>query len=190
VISYRKVAKAIKKYQKEFRYEYVDTPWLVSDEAVNVTLPADRHGFELGHPSLKPGKLVGSGEQGFIQMMLNGELRKGASYVTAGPCFRDEETVDRLRQYSFFKVELIRIASWGDKLSIVDAHRMARDAEDVIYQLYGPGARVVRTSEGYDLEVQGVEIGSYGIRSYQGHSWVYGTGLALPRTPTAFRTQG
>lgn len=185
MINYRRAAKAIKRYQK-LGYTYVDTPWLVSDEAIAATLPPGKHGFELGHPTLKPGKLVGSAEQGFIQLMLDNAIRPG-NYVSAGPCFRDEEVVDQTHQYAFFKVELITIqSSTGTRLTDSDARYMASEVEDVLYEMYGFGAHVVKTPDGWDIEVEGVEVGSYGVREYNGHRWVYGTGLALPRTPIAF----
>jgi hypothetical protein len=37
------------------------------------------------------------------------------------------------------------------------------------------------TSEGIDLYLNGIEVGSYGIRKHNSYQWVYGTGLALPR---------
>lgn len=188
VINYRRVAKAIKKYQK-IGYTYIDTPWLVSDEAMLATLPSHRKGFELGHSTLKPGKLVGSAEQGFIQLMLDEKIQPG-NYVSAGPCFRDEENVDALHQYAFFKVELIQIIHPRDPMPTHGAARvMANDADEVLYNMYGPGAQVVRTPEGWDIEVEGVEIGSYGVREYKGHRWVYGTGLALPRTHIAYKVR-
>lgn len=187
MINYQRVAKAIKKYQK-MGYVYIDTPWLVSDEAVIATLPPNRQGFELGHPTLKPGKLVGSAEQGFIQLMLDDKLRPGR-YVSAGPCFRDENPVDRLHQYTFFKVELISYAGTIKKNTDTTARMMANDADEVLYNMYEPGARVVTTSEGWDIEVEGVEVGSYGMREYKGHLWTYGTGLALPRTSQAYKVR-
>lgn len=184
-INYRHVGKAIKKYEK-LGYTYIDTPWLVGEEAMRATLPPGKHGFELGHPTLKPGKLVGSAEQGFIQLMLDDAIRPGR-YVSAGPCFRDEEVVDRTHQYTFFKVELIEIqSSTGLKLTDSDARYMASEVEEVLYELYGPGCRTVKTNDGWDLEVEGVEVGSFGVREYKSHKWVYGTGLALPRTPIAY----
>ncbi len=185
-INYRRVAKAIKKYQK-LGYTYIDTPWLVSDEAVTATLPPNRIGFELGHPTLKPGRLVGSAEQGFIQMMLDDKLRPG-HYVSAGPCFRDEDPVDRLHQYAFFKVELISYAGTSS-LTETAARVMANDADTVLYDMYGHGGRVVKTPEGWDIEVEGVEVGSYGVREHKGHRWAYGTGLALPRTSQAYKVR-
>jgi len=41
-----------------------------------------------------------------------------------------------------------------------------------------------RTAIGWDLNLYGQEIGSYGIRKLGGHHWVYGTGLAEPRFST------
>jgi hypothetical protein len=40
---------------------------------------------------------------------------------------------------------------------------------------------IIETKEGFDLEVSGIEIGSYGIRSCEYLKWIYGTGLAEPR---------
>jgi len=190
MINYRRVAKAIKRYQK-IGYTYVDTPWLVSEEAMRATLPLDRQGFELRSPSLNAGKLVGSAEQGFIQLMLDDKLRPGC-YVSAGPCFRDEPVVDKLHSYTFFKVELIQIQGPGShalKLTNSDARHMANDVDTVLYEMYGPGARVVKTEEGWDIEVEGVEVGSFGVREYNDHRWVYGTGLALPRTSIAYKVR-
>ncbi len=185
MINYRRVAKAIKKYEK-LGYTYIDTPWLVSEEAASVTLPPGRQGFELGLSTLKPCKLVGSAEQGFIQLMLDNAIRPGR-YVSAGPCFRDEEVVDRLHQHTFFKVELISIPWRKDDSMSSDAFGMMHDVIDVLYEMYGPGAKGVKTADGWDIEVEGVEVGSYGVREYKSHRWVYGTGLALPRTPIAYK---
>jgi hypothetical protein len=41
--------------------------------------------------------------------------------------------------------------------------------------------KIVTTSDGYDIEYNGVEIGSYGIRKTSFLEWIYGTGLAEPR---------
>ncbi len=190
MINYRRVAKAIKQYER-IGYEYVDTPWLVSDQAIAATLPAGKHGFELGHPTLKPGKLVGSAEQGFIQLMLDEKLRPGL-YCSAGPCFRDETQVDATHLYAFFKVELIKVYGRTETSYEHDVRLMAHDARAVLEHLYGPNGfcQLVKTEEGLDLEVDGVEVGSYGYREREGHRWVYGTGLALPRASQAYKVRG
>ena len=40
---------------------------------------------------------------------------------------------------------------------------------------------IVKTEEGLDIELNGIEIGSYGYRSYKDFHWIYGTALAEPR---------
>ncbi len=54
---------------------------------------------------------MGSAEQGFVQLMLDGKLPLG-SHMAAGPCFRDDE-VDDLHQKTFFKVELIIVTDYA-----------------------------------------------------------------------------
>ena len=115
-------------------------------------------------------------------MMLDETLRPGC-YCSAGPCFRDEPTLDKHHRYAFFKLELIH---YGDNL--MSARRMAHEADLVMWNLFGEEhvVKCVETAEGYDLEVNGIEVGSYGRREHKGHKWIYGTGLALPRATSAF----
>ena len=40
---------------------------------------------------------------------------------------------------------------------------------------------IVKTEQGFDLEYNGIELGSYGIRSCEYLDWIYATGLAEPR---------
>lgn len=164
-------------------YHYVEAPWIVTEEAIKATLPPGKFGYSLGHPNYSPGFLVGSAEQSFLQMILEDRLPAG-KYFAMGPCFRDDE-VDELHSKSFFKVELIEVIK--DKQSFGDVD------DDSIYSLMmtckrffedfcGHPLTVVPTSQtSYDLELAGIEVGSYGLRRYAGHKWIYGTGLALPR---------
>jgi hypothetical protein len=41
------------------------------------------------------------------------------------------------------------------------------------------------TPEGIDLVLNGIEVGSYGVRTVGNRTWTYGTGLALPRFTVA-----
>jgi aspartyl-tRNA synthetase len=43
--------------------------------------------------------------------------------------------------------------------------------------------KVVKTDFGFDIELNGIELGSYGIRRNQENKllWIHGTGLAEPR---------
>jgi len=188
MIDYRLVARAIDAYERE-GYDYVETPWLVSGNALEATLPSDRHGFRLGHPAREPRSncLVGSAEQGFLQLMLDDALRPG-HYCSAGPCFRDEPTVDDQHQLSFFKIELIHYLGQNqDWLDATNPRVMAHHADMVMWRLFDKEheLKCVQTEAGYDLQINGVEVGSYGKREHAGHRWVYGTGLALPRATFA-----
>lgn len=189
-VNYQTVSRAISLYASK-GYKYVDTPWYVTAAAMSATLPSDRVGFSMWHPELPHDKfLVGSAEQGFLQLMLDGTIQPG-SYCSAGPCFRDEPTVDELHRYSFFKLELIKIYAANEVPELLDVWKIAHLVKDVHADLYWLGEkskkqlRVVKTDVGYDLELAGVEVGSYGLREHNGHRWLYGTGLALPRAQIA-----
>lgn len=188
-INYQTVSRAISAYSTR-GYKYVDTPWMVSGNALTVTLPPGRHGFAVSHPEREPrsNNLVGSAEQGFIQLMLNGEIEPG-SWCSAGPCFRDEPEVDEMHRLSFFKVELIKICSPTETVDLIDVWKMAQLAaqvhSDVFFATNSRDFYIRRTDVGYDLELKGVEVGSYGTREHAGHRWLYGTGLALPRAQLA-----
>lgn len=166
-------------YYSGLGYRYVEAPWIVTSEAVNVTLPPGRTAY-----TTMGGVLVGSAEQSFIHMALNGMLGEG-DYVAATPCFRDD-AVDQLHQQTFFKVELISLSPQPLEPSLVAS--MARMAQDFFTHMPGGDeAVIVRTQEGFDIELHGVELGSYGYRSYAGWHWIYGTGLAEPRYSLATR---
>ncbi len=175
---------AARSWYSRWGYRYVEAPWIVTQKAIKVTLPPGRCGYSLGHPEYSPGFLVGSAEQAFLQMMFDGQLPAG-KYFAAGPCFRDEDKVDDLHSRSFFKVELIHVIE--DKQTFEDVD------DDSVYDLMSTCKRFFEDRCGqltsvvptghmmYDIELGGVEIGSYGLRTYENHKWVYGTGLALPR---------
>jgi hypothetical protein len=190
-INYQTVSRAISLYSSK-GYKYVDTPWMVSGNALEVTLPPDRHGFAVTHPEREPrsNNLVGSAEQGFIQLMLNAQIEPG-SYCSAGPCFRDEPEVNELHRLCFFKLELIKIYAPEEVPQLIDTWKMAHLAKDIHAELYWLSKksqerlRMVKTEPGYDLELAGIEVGSYGLREHAGHRWLYGTGLALPRAQIA-----
>jgi hypothetical protein len=172
-INYKRVGEAIEHYGK-IGYEYIEAPWLVSKEAIDITRP----------PTVKPfetfmGQLVASGEQSFLEM--RNDLCPSRKYQCATPCFRDDKP-DKFHLTYFFKVELI-IVLWKtdepDKylnMIIMDAYNFHRR-----YFGYGTYPVVVDTDIGKDINICGVEVGSYGFREHNGFRWIYGTGLAEPR---------
>jgi len=173
-IQYSLIAKAIEFYHLN-GYSYIEAPWVVSKDALSATLPPNKFGYGLYHPNQPLNYLVGSAEQSLIQMMLNGDLKYGDKICAAGPCFRDD-IIDEFHFPYFFKVELMEIN--GDENSV---HRIMRTVKGFIDIINGPLVNTLKTEDGFDLTVNGVEIGSYGIRTFKGYTWAYGTGLALPR---------
>jgi len=176
MINYKNVATAIDFYINR-GYTYIEVPWLVSQLAINVTLPKNHNSI-----STKYGELVGSAEQSFIQLFLDKKLFAG-KYVTASPCFRDDE-IDEFHSRHFFKVELFEcweeIGFGGIESTIM------KDALDFFKSLPGGENSCIKNTKlyppyEYDIEISNVEIGSYGSRHFNGWHWYYGTGYADPR---------
>jgi hypothetical protein len=113
---------------------------------------------------------------------MRGKLNPG-KYMAATPCFRDD-LVDDLHHKYFFKVELIDVLasppSVEDKVAL--PKKMAECALDLFLNLpNGRPCQIVSTPEGLDIELHGVELGSYGYRRLGDFHWIYGTGYADPR---------
>lgn len=163
-------------------YEYLEVPWLVGREAVDITKPPHARNFETF-----AGCLVASGEQSFLAV--RDSLERGKKYQCVTPCFRDEQQHDELHRQWFVKLELMYVLMpWDIREDKV--LEVVQDALDFFWHFAcGCELRVVRTENGYDIEVNGVEVGSYGYREYNGFRWVYGTGIAQPRFAQAFWTK-
>lgn len=172
-INWSRIAQVISIYQS-MGYQYLEVPWIISDEATNITLPAGRQIVRSND-----GALVGSAEQSFIQLMLDGKLEPG-QYVAATPCFRDDQ-VDELHQQYFFKVELIDYATSEFVNIQQNLNKMMTDAHILMRSIGAKEASLVRTADGFDIELNGIELGSYGYRKFKDNFWIYGTGLAEPR---------
>lgn len=175
VIDYEKIARAVKHYEHR-GYKHIDVPWLVGKEAIDVTKPWGAEYFETAF-----GHLVGSGEQSFLQ--IRDQLWHNAKYQCVTPCFRDERE-DEIHRRWFLKVELIETLVDREPGEVLA--KMVRDADD-FFGMYAPGyrTRIVDTPDGMDIEVNGVEVGSYGVREHDRFRWVYGTGVAEPRLSQA-----
>lgn len=176
MIDYNKIVQAEDFYEK-LGYKKVDAPWLCFDEAYLATKPSDAgQNF-----STFAGNLVASGEQSFLQMMMNGIEIKKAQCTT--PCFRDEAVQDELHHQYFMKTELINtdISKKNFTQMIKDAcefywHKQHIDLQIVEFtkNIYEPLVDIV----GYK---SGIELGSYGLRTYKNFKWFFGTGVAEPR---------
>ena len=162
-------------------YGYVDTPtpWLVGEAAYRATLPPDHEGLEWQSPV--GGYHVGSAEQGFMQL-IDDDLPIPERAQSASPCYRGEPAYDELHWPYFYKLEL-----YNADISNASLAEMITCARGLFTQL-GIPTRIIQTGErAYDIEtaMTHVELGSYGVRTFQGREWLYGTGLALPRATIA-----
>lgn len=183
-MNYFRISEAIEFY-KSIGYEWIDTPWIVERGVTNLTSGSTQErvpgfgGTDFNHHSHD---LVGSAEQGFIQLMKQGKLEGGKLYMSAGPCFRfADANRSPLHHPYFFKVELFKADS-------VEFEELMYDAGKFFRQYTATLGRV-NTEQGYDYEMNGIEIGSYGFRSVDQFSWSYGTGLAEPRFTQALEAK-
>lgn len=170
-ISYRLLDEALQYYQEK-QYELIAVPWIVDKEAYTLTskqnLPIQSAlGFH-----------VASAEQSFLQLALEKKLLANKKYVACSPCFRPDEE-DELHHTSFMKIELFSLGNQLEQV-LLDAQTFFSQYTQVQQE---------KTSEGIDLVLDGREIGSYGVRSYQDMTWTYATGLAEPRFSYLLRQQ-
>lgn len=181
-IDYKKLSDSVEFYE-EYGFQRLEAPWWVPKEIMMLTAPPGRDADDLLYQINKNSKcLVASGEQSFLYMANQGMLPKGR-FQAVTPCFRDEVQGPTRRKF-FMKNELIMTDS-TDK----DALNWAVNAAFVFFSKQVPNEgllQVVDIGDGsLDIEYDGIEIGSYGIRENALLKWVYATGCAEPRLTRA-----
>jgi len=175
-INWKLISNAVEFYQ-DHGFKYIETPWFVSLEALEITCEKRSNIYRVAGK----GGLVGSAEQAFLQLSIDNQL-EGVNFVSAGPCFRNER-VDDLHQNQFFKVELFTRCVNSEESKFA-AWEVLKRAE----KFMGDSATVVETQAGWDIEINGIEVGSYGRRYHDAVGWwVYGTGIAEPRYTQALQ---
>ena len=183
MIDYSLIADAIDYYQDN-GYKLIDAPWTVSEQALKITTTKEHN---IKNNEYLDKYLVGSAEQSFLELIKRNKLRFG-KYCAVTPCFRNDEE-DELHQKYFMKLELIHYAdNWWTLNSNLEM--MIHDAQ-TFFSLF-TDVSVVKTNddrsqESYDIEHNGIELGSYGIRNHENIRWIYGTGLAEPRFSNALK---
>lgn len=180
MVDYKLISDSIEHYNSE-GFTRIETPWTVSAAIDNITRPEDKLPYELVHNGKR---LVASGEQSFLYLMVKGYLPEGR-YQTVTPCFRNEP-YDTTHSKNFIKNELIitkDVDNTSVRLSVIDPALN-------FFNNKLQGVELVGTEQGWDIMCNGVELGSYGIRSYEGMKWIYGTGCAEPRTSKLIKQYG
>jgi hypothetical protein len=171
MIDYARLDRSIKFYE-DYGFKRIESPWTVTKAISNITKPIGGKDWEIIG---KDKVLVASGEQSFLYLYLKGFLPKGR-YQTITPCFR-EEPFDIIHTKYFIKNELIITDNVNNKI-LVEVINVCKEFYESELET---SIDLVKTEFGFDLEVNGIEIGSYGIRSCEYLDWIFGTGCPEPR---------
>lgn len=154
-------------FYKEKGFEPISVPYIVEKKYNDYTKPEDAKD-QKQHLDLE---YIASAEQSFIKMLLEGDLLEN-QHQALTPCYRPEKNLSESHQQVFLKLELFAKYDWLDYM-IEDCF------EFFTAKCYA--VDIVKTDIGYDIELNGIEIGSYGLRNIEGQVFTYGTGLAEPR---------
>lgn len=179
LIDYCKLNQALTYYQQA-GFNYLEVPWLVDLEAMNITAPA---GCSLY--SLDDQFLVASAEQSFLHWILQGKLPPG-KYVACTPCFRSDHITEFNRRY-FMKVELIDTQEPSPS-NLQKTLSLCLE----FFSKFLPVKVVTFPDGSHDIvsENLGIELGSYGLRFHPKiGSWLYATGCAEPRLSSVIKKE-
>lgn len=180
MINYSNIDKSIKYYAK-LGYSRVEVPWTVTKAVSEITKPSHKKDIEL---TGKNKVLVASAEQSFIYQYIKGFLPKG-KFQAVTPCFRDE-VFDFTHSKYFMKNELINTQD----ISVNSLKSMVDNSviffKNILNTNHITFNEDIMSKKSYDVIYYGsnkqIELGSYGIREYDNHRWIYGTAIAEPRT--------
>lgn len=191
MIEYGIISESIDFYTQH-GFSRIESPWTVTKEVSEITKPLGAREFQLVHDNNKV--LVASGEQSFLYLYLKEFLPKGR-FQTTTPCFRFEN-FDTFHTKYFMKNELIITNSECEANLNGDLNAIIAHAKTFFMQYFpSEGLKVKRTNPAltlpsYDIEYNGIELGSYGIRKCDYLTWIYGTGVAEPRMSQTLRKYG
>lgn len=179
MIDYKIIANSVSFYSSA-GFKEVNVPWIVSKRASDITLPRDRIATPANSKVIHYAEpvLVGSAEQSFLQLRLDGKLSDGL-YQATSPCFRDE--MDDTHFPYFMKTELIQISA--TELSDQQCYNSVLPLAFSFMFNYRTDIHIEKTKDGWDIVTSGgLELGSYGVRQHSDIGyWIYATGVALPR---------
>lgn len=176
MINYKRLADSVDYYESH-GFKRIEVPWTVSKAVSNLTKPPEANDFTIQE---KNKVLVASAEQGFLYLYLKGFLALG-QYQAISPCFRDE-SFDLTHTKYFMKNELIIT----DDVTIDSLYKVIDLCKCFYEYQLGCEVKMLETGDNtFDLNANGVEVGSYGIRSCPYLKWIYATGVAEPRASIA-----
>lgn len=164
---------------------YVDTPWVVPEYVKNITYKGEDSNILINGLTL-----VGSAEQGFIYYQINDGLEDDQHYISCSPCFRNEDPVTDLHRRYFMKVEMFRPIGFSlNHTVLMEIVNRCKFGFADLLGIQKDDIRIDETRDGYDLMLNGYEIGSYYYRKYEHDGkefrYVCGTAIAEPRLSVA-----
>lgn len=167
-----------KEYYKNLGYVYKELDWIIPKKYIEYTYK------EYNKYTLSDNSLLGSAEQVFIKEMIENDLNGKFQCIT--PCFRND-VIDELHQEYFMKNELFfRDGSLSFKENLIHLEQVILDAKTFFIKISKEDCEVIETSKNcYDILLNNIEVGSYGIRQIEDLYYIYGTGLAEPRFSVA-----
>jgi tRNA synthetases class II core domain (F) len=168
-------------------YQQKETPWVIPENYGKTTKPHIDKSFVHNNDMFKKQahELVGSAEQGFIYLLLNNLLPKG-KYFSVSPCFR-VDNYDSTHLPWFMKLELLIYSPENEDEYLKS---ILNDAFNFLNINSDNQCEIVSLEDGtYDINLNGLEIGSYGIRNIENIKYIYGTGIALPRFNVANKNE-
>lgn len=164
-------------YYSGLGYVPFTVPLVVDDEVSDLTKP------DIVQSLYHQDKVyVGSAEQSFLQLYKHKDIYKkngkNGKYFAVTPCYRQELILDELHYLVFLKIELFVIP----ENNAMTLHRVLGNAFG-FFDGYTKDIEIrALTYRSYDIFVNDIEVGSYGIRNLDNKlSYIYGTGLAEPR---------
>lgn|SRR6185312_723811 len=181
-IDYDLLSKAKQFYGKR-GFCSIEVPWIVDKKYSLVTTSNDK-AF-----ATKPSKhFVGSAEQAFLQLAFRNKLVEYHRYQSITPCFRRDKEDESHGQW-FMKLELFEYCTNIESSHLrknlgFDYPWFISSAHSFFSSLAPEGTdiKIIPTEGGgSDIMINGVEVGSYGKRCHENVTWLYGTGIALPR---------
>jgi hypothetical protein len=161
-------------FYSDLGYVPTTVPFVVDEDVSAVTRP--EYSLDIYHSIDKV--YVASAEQSFLQMIKDGNLPVHDKLMALTPCVRDEMQLDDITYMTFIKLELFVKGSHLTEV-INEVTRFFLSINII--------PEVVPTYIGFDLRVNGIEVGSYGVREYLGLVYTYGTGIAEPRLTSALQ---
>ncbi len=180
-------------YYANSGYTYVNLPWEVPLKYLKITLPKDSNPLKVDG-RLEDLYLLGSAEQAFLQYIDEHDTQTpNLKLMSITPCFRHETQLNTFTQPYFMKLELF-VANPTYPLSMVE--EVSDDAFSFLSDQLLDLEFIKTGNDSCDIlcnlgeESDRIELGSYGYRKYFGLRWVYGTGLAEPRTSLCITNSG